>query len=1223
MPDYYCCFVDPAESREKRELADLCPDCGRAYGFPGTDLPEQIAGYRIKRFLGRGFYAATYLAEAGMLDQKYVLKVVPEKVYAHFNKDFEAESRLHAEVAQQSQHLVGIRDVLSAHVDFNGTTLRCHVAVLDFVDGPKLADFVKSEALTANAIAQVAVDLLQLLKELEARERYHNDLHDRNVIVERLSPQARRADAVDEGIRAVAIDLGSLADASNSSDRLGDLHSVAHHLFALSRILLAEPDEASEIDYRLAGQLEEIGRQLAPDALKQRTPDFDQFIEMIRDAVRFVASPWVAPDHLRRFNEAYNAQTLHPWFVPQLLVDPDGEWLAAVSTPEPRVITGMRGCGKTMLLRSLQFHARAHAAQLEHPGATERQVAALGADGYVGLYVSCNRLLDALEDPRAGLHEPYARLFLAYAREALRAARHLREIDRGQVAHGFHRELASVVDEYLEMDEDLVALPSETALERRLQRMSASLERGESRYRLNVNHTIAFGRLAEAVRAMSPVWQNATVLLLLDDVSTRHLKRESVSTLLRTLLFPSDTCAFKLTTEFQTVEEILRSPGNIEVARPGRDYELFDLGAAVNERLRTVAQGRAFIAEILEARRRHFRPHPAATVEAVLGRTSLSRIAERIVTTRATARDRKAVYHGLEALTAVCVGDIGDVIYLYEMMLRASQSKPKLPIPANVQHRCFREYCARRLYHLNRRDKTMRDFAMTFAQASNDLLVKSHRDRLAGTENRLRQYSKLYVRITTGDTARQWERIRDLVDAGVFVFEGGIDAPRSKTTGGDPMQQFVLTYRKLYGLSQYIGLSDRDRFELSGAELEEWLDNPERGREILIRSPVAVDPAPLETEEDAADTDSDALATGEEDVADAAPTLFRDLPGEGDPEEPEHAPDLADSYAVRAIAEARPLRLGDLPANGVAGVVFGLGFEERTLESARRVLDATQPAAALLVRYDERGHGDEIERLVRSRIDSVEVVDYRGIAEDLLALPAGPLLVDVTGLAKPALFRVVREALTRDRQAFIAHTFAERHYPLSEEIERVFEAEREQDPYQQLSAQDRVWAGEAGPYSFDKLLGTDADDSRRRLLCASASPKHQRLLSLIGDREYDRIELVAPSGDSARSRLARLAAEVTAQGAESAHVTEMDSNDLQGVLRQVGELYQQWYVRSGFDFELALTGSKMHGVAFAAACVSLRITQCWYVRPRSFDPARFTAGVGHTQCYGLQLPDRR
>jgi hypothetical protein len=96
----------------------------------------------------------------------------------------------------------------------------------------------------------------------------------------------------------------------------------------------------------------------------------------------------------------------------------------------------------------------------------------------------------------------------------------------------------------------------------------------------------AFVALAEAVQSASAIWSGASVFYLLDDVSTRHLDEQSIRELVSRLIFSSDICAFKMTTEAQTLEYVLMSPGLIEKARPGRDYDVFEFGARVYERIR-------------------------------------------------------------------------------------------------------------------------------------------------------------------------------------------------------------------------------------------------------------------------------------------------------------------------------------------------------------------------------------------------------------------------------------------------------------------------------------------------------------------------------------------------------------------------------------------------------------------------------------------------------------
>ena len=166
------------------------------------------------------------------------------------------------------------------------------------------------------------------------------------------------------------------------------------------------------------------------------------------------------------------------------------------------------------------------------------------------------------------------------------------------------------------------------------------------------------------------------------------------------------------------------------------------------------------------------------------------------------------------------------------------------------------------------------------------------------------------------------------------------------------------------------------------------------------------------------------------------------------------------------------------------------------------------------------------------------------------------------------------------------------------------------DRHTLLEEVDGVLTGEEGPYVADNLLSSDSDETRQRILCAASSPKHERLLSLMDLRDYDRVEIIAPKSNSARSMVAQIAADVAARNVANANVTQIDSNDLSGMLRFVSEQYAVWYIREGFNFELGLTGSKLQAVACAAASAAFKVSQCWYIRPKRFDPERFTKGVG-------------
>lgn len=1230
MPSYYTCFFHPQEVREENSLDDQCSECGRPYRLPLASPPPKIGRFEVVKPLGRGFYGATYLVESGNLGVQDVLKVVPAPVYEFFGKDFAAECRLHKEVAEETEHLVSIRDMFDEEIEFDGESVRCHIAILEYVSGISLTEFVEDpDAFQARSVAQVAIDLLRLLQELESKQRYHNDLHGDNIRIRQLGPASRRADAIDESIRAVAIDLGSLSDASRSDPdgfRLGDLHEVAKHLLAMSERLLRDPDNTADLEYRLALVLREIGLLLSPDSVQSSARvslrDCEQWL--IEESASSI-SPWKPPSKMRRFSDAFNAQTMHSWFVPRLLVDPDDEWLTSVSTPMPTVISGIRGCGKTMLLRALQFHARAS----EDEGGADAIKARLAEDNYVGLYVSCNRLLDGPGGPQNQVvHEPYARLFIAYAREALQAARHLREIDRNAIRTDYHHLIGQVVADHVDGAEGLGDMASESSLERALQQQLVSLAKGERTHALKANPAIAFPQLAEAIRRCSPLWEGSVILFLLDDVSTRHLNQESIEEMLSSVLFKDDTCAFKLTTEAQVLE-LLLSPGLIEKLQLNRDVDLFDLGGEVNDRLRDKA-GRKFISDILSRRASQLESHPNSTPAEILGNVTLTSIAEKIAAPKdPSRRDREGVYHGIGALQAACVGDIGDAIAIYELIYRSwdRDGRKGVPVHSRVQSGAYQDYSIRCLYHLNRRGHWLRQVALSFARASNQLLSQSYRKKAKRGKGRLRQYATMHVDLK-GAKPETFERLRELIDAGVFVFDRGPMSPRIKAQDEDPVSQFILTYRKLYGLSNYIGLSERDRFELTAADLEAWFDDPSNESHLTRK----LGGAPWQVEEP---EDLEIELPEDQVVEEVEPNqrLFDIL--EPPPERlstPELDADeklLNDAFLSTRVARVRQHDTKDLSGLAIRSVIVGLGFEERTQESSRRLFETLSPQHALLVKYREPGYAAQITRLAEAAASEVELAPYKASSHIDLVLPEGPLLVDVTGMPKSLIFGLVRRALHRDGKIFVTHTKAEKHYPLNEEIAALREQFGDEPPdafklleaaNKQVFSGDRTDGDRTGAYEHRALLPGSSDAARGRLLCAGASAKHERLLSLLDVRKYDHLEILVPDGESERTWLAHQTAAVAKQEADSAQVDPVDGDDLDAILRLAASRYRAWYGPGGFDVEIGLTGSKTQAVAFGALSTTLKVAQCWYIEPAGFDPERFSSGVGDTRHFELTLP---
>jgi tRNA A-37 threonylcarbamoyl transferase component Bud32 len=1242
----YCCFFCPSKDYAERGLDDKCPSCGRTYGFVLDHPPARILSYRITKHLGRGFYGAAYVAEAGFVGKKYVIKISPVAFYNFepFKKTpFQDEVQLHARLAASATHVVGIIDAIDATVVFgddSATSVPCHVTVLDYVEGDLLKDFANSSTSpSAASICQVAIDLLQLRAELEANKLNHNDLHSENLIVERLRPESRRPDAVDPMLRVMAIDLGSISDESKSTaDRQGDLGFIANHVNALLDRLLAQPDQLEDRDFRIALALQGIISNLRADAQNLRLPNPADMVAQIKESFYRASHhwrPWKNPLRLMGFADHYNAQTLESWDVPKLLVDPANRWLTEITRPGPQIITGMRGCGKTMLLRALDIHARA---TLREGETSEMVIQRLRNDRYVGLFVSAQRLLDLREQSLLKLEYRLTRLFLAYALQAARALMHLRDVDPGTVAPRAHTRLASAVADYMEGADDLRHSISLDDLEKRLQRIAVLTVSGGEKNLVKQAPAEVFNHLANSLRECSEAFESASIFYLLDDVSTRYLELDKIEAVLSALLFQSPTCAFKFTSEWQTIELGLRSPGRNHPIRIGRDLTVFDLGEDVFKTINAPGSaGKDFVAQILQLRAGLHAQHPRQRdPKVILGDVPLEQVAREIASSTEGAGQKKRVYRGLSCLTSVCVGDIGDVIKLYEEILRRAGNSNEYPIEEHIQSECFQEMSARRLYDLNRRanySRNLKNHALAFAQTAHDLLVRSYRNAPKDRKSkpRLRQYSSIYVRVTAEDEnsqKQQIDRLRDLIDAGVFVFAGG--APRTKTKDSDPILQFILSYRKIYGLAAFIGLADRDRFELSGDDLSRWLelDDVAAAKEILLRNQIndEVDEIGVlgnghtgqesenSIQEQRAET---ASAAPQAPVGRAAPRQC-DLFGVFESETTSPEPKAWAEKVSIAIYHVSENELATLP---VSSALVGLGFEDRTLASNKFLSGALNPGTVHAIRYPVEGHSRAI---LNAWCKSGTTVVETSYDEALAALPRldGLALVDISGLAKPLIFKAVRSELVTKGRVLVCHTSAKRHYPLQEDIEKLFAAEKSKDPVAFLESLAELLTGEDGPYKDIKLLDDVSDPSRNRALLAFASPKHERLFSLLDRREFDQIEIITPEGDAPHAKVATYAAEFICQNYPNASVTGFGSDDLLGLVEYLDAKYLEIYGTSGANFELGLTGTKTQALAVAILSSVRKVSQAWYLSPKRFDEKRFSSGVGSIRVYDISIPRR-
>ncbi len=1220
MIDRYSCFYCADIGKEEsRPIESLCVECGRPYSFPLDNPPTEIGGFKVEKRLNRGYYSATFKAKHPRIAGKIVaLKVIPKRIYETHGKNFADECNKHNEVASDSYHIVKIEDFLDCNVTFGDVSIDCHVAVLEFVDGIPLIKVIEGiEPLTYTECTQVALDLFAILWELKERDLRHNDLHPGNVILEHLKKGHYRLNQIDPTVRVKAIDINSASsrDSSYLDDRPRDIQRVAKLIRSLVRPLLVEPSVSSDLAVRALNKLLDVASFVDTSVQDERAITYEEILEIIRESFKASQSttePWHSRAKLRRINEYYNAQSLDPWYASHFYVDPDHEWIKSVCTKGPQLITGMRGCGKTILLKAIQFHARAN-----HPDDTtpEQRIKRLENDEYVGLYVSSSRLTDiGINDKES---DAVTILFLGFVKSALESIRHLVDIAPESATLQYHELFISLITETIpksigRFDRVLNA----TFLNHEIEKMQYSLYRGESTYRLELEPNVAFRSLAKAVRASTTIWTNHHILFLLDDVSTRYVKLQRISELMSQLLVQNSTYSFKFTSEEHTIRYLLHSPGNIENARSWRDYEAFDLGSVVRRKIHSkqTSRNKAFVRDILARRFEHIGDghiRKELLPETLLGDKPLQSIAETIGNMPAKSAERKKIYSGFSTLIGMCVGDIGDMLNIYDQFLQIAENSK---VDEVAQSQVYLDTCNLRLYDLKRRESDMELYAMGFAQAAHKRLVRSVRE--LPTSGRVRQYNSIQIRITNTDREVQKAmlgKINRLIDAGVFVSSGL--ALRTRNGNANPLLQFVLGFRKIYGLNQFIGLAERDRFELSGVELENWLDDPEQCESILLNSKGFEDP-------DGAGLDDEEL--GAEGIIEAEiETVYQsslfDTISDGLPASNKNSRVLAKTLSSDPLKIDLPtVRISLLPPDSFSKVktlILGVGFEERAFESVKRYESHIAPRKVVAINYPNGCSSTKFFEYIKTRFESAEIIaiDAHEVVNKFRHFE-GDNIIDVSGMSKSVIFNSISHFGKGNNTLHIVHTESQQYYPQDEEMQIVLDAyQRDQSAADFLDKMAALIGGEDGPYTHTNFSVNLADEARNRVLIAFAKPKNERLYHLLDAREFDAIELIVDdSGSDIRKNVTSIVANMVNKKYPNTVTRELDANKIGQNIQEICLSFHKHYVQQNANVEVALTGSKRQTIAVGLSALNCRFSKVWYVEPATINTKRFSSGIGST-----------
>lgn len=672
---------------------------------------QHVGDYVLDKYIGCGRIGYVYRAHLKDIpDIEHAVKLVP-----NLKEGWETELRKVGKLSKVS-NVVHFHHIGTATVRSGKHSAVVQYTVWDYVHPGRNLKSILDEPtfITASFVLAIVETILRVLHACQCRDiPRHGDLHPGNILI-----GEEDESQLDSNLRPVepvyVSDFGYGATYGGPQPK-DDYHGLATIADSLTKKVDWATANSSDRQL-LAGTASVLRKVLSEDTQSERTPPKDilEALSAVRSQAGRVRDgaqqnqPRTESQEPRRFS-------VGSYQVSEMLGDDWGLWQSLFVPAVPArsrilerditsVVTGPRGCGKTMLFRRL----------------SERLIVECGpiddsTTSFVGIYINANDISDAFSvfsdaPDESAVADLFCFTHLCILSDFLAVEAAQARIGRLQSSPA----LIQLLADWLGRPKN--AAPN-LAEENQLERHRALLEQIKNSFitrakidgfpgRSDFGHHAWLKRFVPLMRGACPWMGQRIVFFFIDDYTTPRLSLSMQLVLNRVFFQRSHEFVFKIATEAATT--FLSEDLTGKALQDGDDYRLVDLGEEalfMTDSERSVFLNEVFAKRLTSDQRIAMEGRTLGGLLGSLGKskTAFARLLrseerEPSETTKAGslrgATKRRALYHGQDVFCCLWSGDTRIMIQLIQDLVDAGATTDKAVLTTRIgeedQDRAFR-----------------------------------------------------------------------------------------------------------------------------------------------------------------------------------------------------------------------------------------------------------------------------------------------------------------------------------------------------------------------------------------------------------------------------------------------------------------------------------------------------------------------------------------------------